>query len=158
MAVIVYEGMFILDSNRFGRDHETVSGQIPTMVEKLGGEMLVSRLWEERRLAYPIKGHRKGAYWLTYFRLEGSRLRSIRGKCQISEDIVRVLFLEVDPRIVDTLVAHARAGTIPPTCSKSTITNGAALHRTAVSTSAGPRIARHAANGTLVCRPSDAIA
>ena len=56
MAANVYEGMFILDSNRFGRDPETVSGQIPAMIEKLGGEMLVSRLWEERRLAYPSRG------------------------------------------------------------------------------------------------------
>ena len=52
--------------------------------------------------------------------------------------------------------AHALAGTMPPTCSRSISTNGAALHRTAVSTSLGPRIARHAANGTLVCRASDA--
>ena len=51
--------MFILDSNRFGRDPDTVSNQIPVMIEKLGGEMLVSRLWEERRLAYPIKGQQR---------------------------------------------------------------------------------------------------
>ncbi len=107
MAAIVYEGMFILDSNRFGRDHETVSGQIPTLVEKLGGEMLVSRLWEERRLAYPIKGQRKGTYWLTYFRLESTRLTELQRQCQINDDILRMLFLKVEPRIVDTLVAHA---------------------------------------------------
>lgn len=107
MAAIVYEGMFILDSNRFGRDHETVSGQIPAMVEKFGGEMLVSRLWEERRLAYPINGHRKGTYWLTYFRLDGSKLPELERQCQITDDILRVLFLKVEPRIVDALVAHA---------------------------------------------------
>ena len=65
MAANVYEGMFILDSNRFGRDPEAVSGQIPQMIEEAGGEVLVSRLWEERRLAYPIEGHRKGTYWLS---------------------------------------------------------------------------------------------
>jgi small subunit ribosomal protein S6 len=107
LAAIVYEGMFILDSNRFGRDHETVSGQIPAMIQKLGGEMLVSRLWEERRLAYPIKGHRKGTYWLTYFRLDGPRLVELERQCQITDDILRVLFLKIDPRIVDALVAHA---------------------------------------------------
>lgn len=89
MAAIVYEGMFILDSNRFGRDHEAVSGQIPAMVGKLGGEMLVSRLWEERRLAYPIKGQRKGTYWLTYFRLESTRLVELKRQCQITDDILR---------------------------------------------------------------------
>jgi small subunit ribosomal protein S6 len=107
LAAIVYEGMFILDSNRFGRDHETVSGQIPAMVEKFGGEMLVSRLWEERRLAYPIKGHRKGTYWLTYFRLDSTRLVELERQCQITDDILRVLFLKIEPRIVDALVAHA---------------------------------------------------
>ena len=58
--VNVYEGMYILDTNRYGRDPEGVSGQIPAMVEKLGGEMLVSRLWEERRLAYPSRANARG--------------------------------------------------------------------------------------------------
>jgi small subunit ribosomal protein S6 len=107
LAANVYEGMFILDSNRYGRDSETVSGQVPAMIEKLGGEMLVSRLWEERRLAFPIKGQRRGTYWLTYFRLDPARLGDLRRQCQITEDIVRVMFLKVEPRIVDALVAHA---------------------------------------------------
>ena len=83
------------------------------MIEKLGGEMLVSRLWEERRLAYPIKGQRKGTYWLTYFRLDGDRLADLRRQCQITDDIFRVLFLKVEPRIVDTLVAHALSAPVP---------------------------------------------
>lgn len=107
MAANVYEGMFILDSNRYGRDPEAVSGQVPAMIESLGGEVLVSRLWEERRLAYPIKGQRKGAYWLTYFRLEGDRLSELVHQCHINDDILRELFLKVEPRIVDALVAHA---------------------------------------------------
>jgi small subunit ribosomal protein S6 len=104
----VYEGMYILDSNRFGRDSEAVSSQVTTMIEKQGGEILVSRLWEERRLAFPIKGHRKGTYWLTYFRLDATKLGDLKRQCQITEDIIRVLFLKVDPRIVDALVTHAK--------------------------------------------------
>ena len=110
MTVNVYEGMFILDSNRYARDSEEVSGQIPNMIEALGGEMLVSRLWEERRLAYPIEGHRKGTYWLTYFRTEGGNIAALERQCQLSNTIIRALFLKVDPRIVDTLVAHAQEG------------------------------------------------
>ncbi|MHC4401950.1 MAG: 30S ribosomal protein S6, partial [Planctomycetota bacterium] len=68
MAESVYEGMFLLDSGRYSRDPAAVSGQIPSMIQEAGGELLVSRLWEERRLAYPIRGNRKGTYWLTYFR------------------------------------------------------------------------------------------
>ena len=108
MTENVYEGMYILDTNRYGRDPESVSGQIPKMIESAGGEMLVSRLWEERRLAYTIRGQRKGTYWLTYFRLDGSRIDEIRRQCRLSESILRVLFLKVDPKIVDALVAHAQ--------------------------------------------------
>jgi small subunit ribosomal protein S6 len=110
LAANVYEGMFIFDSNRFGRDPQAVSGQIPQMIEEAGGQVLVSRLWEERRLAYPIAGHRKGTYWLAYFRLDASQLKGLERKCRLSESILRVLFLKVEPRIVDALVAHALGG------------------------------------------------
>jgi small subunit ribosomal protein S6 len=110
LAASVYEGMFILDSNRFARDREKVSGQIAKIVQEAGGEILVSRLWEERRLAYAIKGHRKGTYWLAYFRLPGDHLTEIRQKFRLSDSILRMLFLKVNPKIVDTLVAHALAG------------------------------------------------
>ena len=110
MAVNVYEGMFILDSNRYARDAAGVSGQIPDMITKLGGEMLASRLWEERRLAYPIDGHRKGAYWLAYFKLDSGQIAPLTRQCQLSESILRTLFLKVEPRIVDALVSHALAG------------------------------------------------
>lgn len=112
MALQVYEGMFILDANRYGREPDVVSGQIPAMIQEAGGEMLVSRLWEERRLAYTIQGHRKGAYWLSYFRLDSNQLGGVQRKCQLSDTILRALFLKVDPRIVDTLVAHAQAGPV----------------------------------------------
>jgi small subunit ribosomal protein S6 len=103
--------MFILDANRYARDAAGVSGQIPEMIQKLGGEMLASRLWEERRLAYPIDGHRKGTYWLTYFKLNSNELVNLNRQCHLNDNILRTLFLKVDPRISDALVSHALAGT-----------------------------------------------
>jgi small subunit ribosomal protein S6 len=106
----VYDGMFILDAGRYARDPDGISGQISKIIVEEGGEILVSRLWEERRLAFPIKGQRKGVYWLTYFRLEGDKLAPLRQRLRLNETILRMLFVRVDPRIVDTLVAHALAG------------------------------------------------
>jgi small subunit ribosomal protein S6 len=114
LAANVYEGMFILDSSRFGRDSDAVSGQIQETIEKAGGQLLVHRLWEERRLAYPIKGQRKGTYWLSYFRLDSNQLSAVRRQFQLSENILRMLLLKVDPRIVDALVAHAQSATPAP--------------------------------------------
>ena len=112
MADNVYEGMFILDSNRYGHDPDAISGQVNETIQKLGGEILVSRLWEERRLAFPIKAHRKGTYWLTYFRLPGGQLTTLKREFQINETVLRALLLKVDPRIVDALVAHAQTAPV----------------------------------------------
>lgn len=109
MAQNVYEGLFIFDSNRYGRDPVGVSGQIAELVSKLGGEVLVSRLWEERRLAYPINGQRKGTYWLAYFKLDSRHLVALERDLQLSESILRSLTLKVEPRIVDALVSHAQS-------------------------------------------------
>jgi small subunit ribosomal protein S6 len=105
----VYEGLFILDSNRYSRDQAGVANQISEMITQAGGEVLASRLWEERRLAYPIEGHRKGTYWLTYFRMPTDQMPTVNRQCQLNENIVRSLFVRVDPRIVETLVSHALA-------------------------------------------------
>lgn len=108
MAQNVYECMFILDSNRYARDPGGVSSQLPDLIKKCDGEVLASRLWNEQKLAYPIEGHRKGTYWLTYFRMESGRLVEFNRACHLNENIVRNLTLKVDPRLVDALVAHAR--------------------------------------------------
>lgn len=120
MAANVYEGMFILDSTKYGREPEAVSSQISKMIETAGGKVLVSRLWEERRLAYPIEGQRKGTYWLSYFRVEGAEVTGLERQCQLNDSILRVLFLKVDPRIVDTLVEHALAGPKRPEPDRDT--------------------------------------
>ncbi len=111
MAQNVYECLFILDSNRYARDPNGVSAAIPEMIQNLKGEVLANRLWNEQRLAYPINGQRKGTYWLTYFRLESTRLAEFNRACQLNENILRNLTLKVDARLVDTLVAHASGKT-----------------------------------------------
>ncbi|MBI1248238.1 30S ribosomal protein S6 [bacterium] len=107
MAAYVYEGMFLLDSNRYGKDPNGVSGKLNALVENLGGEILVSRMWAEQRLAYPIDGHRRGTYWLTYFRLDSLKMDDLNYACNINDDLLRCLFIKQDPRLVDMLIAHA---------------------------------------------------
>lgn len=102
-----YECLLIFDSNRYSRDQAGVSGQIERFIRNAGGETLASRLWEERRLAYPINGQRKGTYWLTYFKVDSLQIPAIERECQLSESILRALVLKIDPRISEALVAHA---------------------------------------------------
>jgi small subunit ribosomal protein S6 len=100
--------MFIFDSNRYARDPGGVSSKVTEIVEKLGGEVLANRLWNEQKLAYPIKGHRKGVYWLSYVRMESTQNSKLNREIQLNESILRHLVVKIDPRLVDTLVAIAR--------------------------------------------------
>ena len=110
MATNVYEGLFIFDSDLYAKGADEVSNQVAGIVEQFGGEVLLSRLWDERKLAYPIKGQRRGTYWLAYFRIEPTVVKDLTRQFQLSDSILRFLILVVEPRLVDTLVEHAKAG------------------------------------------------
>ena len=120
MAERVYEGMYLFDANRYSRDSSTVTSRLNEMIEKCGGEVLVGRLWAEQKLAYPINGQRKGAYWLTYFKMEGARLKELTRAAQLNKDVMRELVLAVEPRLVDALVSHAQSGGKPAEAPKET--------------------------------------
>ena len=106
MSQKVYECLFLLDSNRYARDPGSVSTGLSEAIEKLEGEVLASRLWNEQKLAYPINGHRKGTYWIIYFRIDGNRIPEFERACRLNDNILRNLTLVVDPRLVDVLVSH----------------------------------------------------
>lgn len=106
MAVQCYDCFFLFDSNKYNRDPGGVAAAVQKTIEAHGGEILVSRLWEERKLAYSINGQNKGTYWITYFNMDGSRLVEFNRACQLDDKILRFLVTKVDPRLVDTLVSH----------------------------------------------------
>ena len=110
----VYEGMFILDPAKFSRDPGAAAQQVADLITGHGGTVLAARLWDERKLAYPIKGHKKGIYWLTYFKMPGGNLTTLERQCEITDEIIRKLVLKVDDRIADALVQHALAGEVTP--------------------------------------------
>jgi small subunit ribosomal protein S6 len=108
LATNVYECLIILDPNRYARDSQGVSATIPEMVKKSAGEILANRLWNEQKLAYTINGHRKGTYWLTYFRMDSTKLAGFNRACQLNDFVMRHMVTKIDARLVDILVAHAR--------------------------------------------------
>ena len=110
----VYEAMVIFDANRFARERAALPAEIEKTNQAEQGEVVVSRLWEERRLAYPINGQRKGTYWLYYFRGPSSMLTSLNRQWELHEGILRHLVLKIHPHIVEAVLEHAKAGPAPP--------------------------------------------
>jgi small subunit ribosomal protein S6 len=108
MPANVYECMVLFDSNKYGNDAAATVGQVHTILEKHHAEILASRPWDERRLAYPVEGHKKGSYYLIYFRSEGKNLRPIKEEFALNETVLRSLVLKVDPKLMETMLALAR--------------------------------------------------
>jgi small subunit ribosomal protein S6 len=100
--------MFLLDTNKVAGDVPAAAKQLHGILERNHAEILASRPWDERRLAYPIRNHKKGLYYLTYFRTEGKNLVGIDHDCHLSELVLRQMVLRVDPKLVDTMLALAR--------------------------------------------------
>jgi small subunit ribosomal protein S6 len=121
LAQNVYECMVIFDPNKYAQNPSGLAATIPDLVAKCGGEVLVSRLWQEQKLAYPIGSHKKGAYWLTYFRLDSQKLAEFNRELRINETVVRSLTLKVEPRLVDALVEHAKGGQRARPASEATV-------------------------------------
>jgi small subunit ribosomal protein S6 len=115
----VYEAMYILDSSRFARERATLPGEVETAIKDAGGEVLVSRLWEERRLAYPIAGQRKGTYWLIYFRGLSSIIGPLNKKWELHDGILRHLVLKIHPHLVDAVLEHATVGPAQPVAASA---------------------------------------
>lgn len=108
MAKNTYECMFLLDTNKVSGDVPAAAQQLQTLLERNHVEILASRPWDERRLMYPIKGQKKGLYYLTYFASEGKNLVGIERDVALNEMILRSLVIKIEPKLVETMLALAR--------------------------------------------------
>ena len=107
MSLNTYEGMFLLDSTKVAVSWDDSVKHVHDILSKHKAEIVASRQWDERRLAYPVDGHKKGTYLLTYFKADGSQLKEIVADCHLSDVILRELILGVHPKLVDHLVNQA---------------------------------------------------
>ncbi len=92
----LYEAMFLVDSADAGSDWDGIVAAITKILKRAKVEIVSLRKWDDRRLAYEIKGKSRGTYLLCYFRSDGQRNQEIEKAVQISEKIIRVLILCVD--------------------------------------------------------------
>src|SRR5262249_14909575 len=100
--------LYLLDTNKVAGDVHKAADQLKGILERNGVEVVASRVWDERRLAYPIKNHKKGLYYLMYFRGEGKNLVNIEKDFALSEVLLRYMILKIDPKLVETMLALAK--------------------------------------------------
>ncbi|MCG3137593.1 MAG: 30S ribosomal protein S6 [Phycisphaerae bacterium] len=90
-----YEIMFLFDPG-FGSNWEAVEKEITRLMERCEAKVIVTKKLEERRLAYEIKGRRRGLYVLTYFQVAPTKLIGLERDCLLAETLLRFLILRAD--------------------------------------------------------------
>ena len=95
--------MFLLDSALAGSDWDGVNNTIKTILEKAGAEIVTTKKWDDRKLAYEIKGKNRGTYILCYFRVDGGKIKDIENAVKLSEKIMRVLILSAEKMTDDDI-------------------------------------------------------
>lgn len=109
LSEYLYEGMFLLDSNRFAADPEGTTNGIIGILERCGATLVAHRPWQENKLTYPIKGHRKGLYYLACFKMEGTKVDELTRLGKLNDSILRQMVIH-HPKVVFDAMVDALSG------------------------------------------------
>ncbi len=90
-----YEAMFLFPPGATAEIEATLA-MARGIIERHGGEIIVLKKWDERKLAYEIGKQKRGLYVIAYYRGPGSSVSAIEHDVNLSEHILRVMILKAD--------------------------------------------------------------
>src|SRR5574340_1185689 len=90
----MYEGLFIIDNAHASMEWDNVVKHINDILQKNGAEILKSEKWGEKKLAYKIRGHKRGTYLLVHFNAKNTALTSIKRDFRLSDYVIRSLIVK----------------------------------------------------------------
>lgn len=108
MAKNLYEMLIIFDASKYNADAAGTVDSIHQVIAKHGGELAVSRPWDERRFTYPINNQKKGMYYLLYFRGEGSVVHPIESDLRLNEAMLRYMLINIHPKLEEQMLTIAK--------------------------------------------------
>jgi len=114
----LYEGLFLLDQQAVATDFAGAIDDLKALLERSEVDLITLVKWDERKLAYDIKGQRRGTFLLALFRCDGSQISRIERACNLSDTVLRCLIIRGDAygeteielikQDADALVAEAK--------------------------------------------------
>lgn len=90
-----YEGLFLFPQSASVNLQGAVD-HLKGLLSKIDAEIISFSKWDERRLAYEIKGNKRGIYFLTYFKATASKLVILERSCNLSEQLLRFMYIRAD--------------------------------------------------------------
>ncbi|MCC5830711.1 MAG: 30S ribosomal protein S6 [Phycisphaeraceae bacterium] len=91
----LYEGLFLLAQGA-ASDLNMATEHLNQIFERSQCEVVVLRKWDERRLAYSIKGQKRGVYFLAYFNAPPRQIANLERDVNLSEHLLRCMILRAE--------------------------------------------------------------
>lgn len=110
MAQHYYEGMFILDSGRFGGEPDAAGLEVISILDKAGATMVAHRPWADAKLAYPIGDHKKGLYYLAFFSGSGATIGELGKIAKLNNSVIRHLVISHPVALFERMVQLIKDG------------------------------------------------
>ena len=102
-----YEVMFLISQSE-ATDFAGVIEHIETLFSRAGAEIVAMQKWDERRLAYEIDKQKRGVYILAYINAPAENMQAFERDCNISERIMRTMFIRADHLSVEEMKSFDR--------------------------------------------------
>jgi small subunit ribosomal protein S6 len=90
-----YEGMFLFGAAA-AQDLNGAQNTVRGFIEKHGGQILVLKRWDERKLAYEVTKQKRGVYIIAYFTAPTTAIAPIEREVRLSEEVLRLLVTDAD--------------------------------------------------------------
>lgn len=99
-----YEGMFLFPQT-VAADLQSAADHVVEVLSKGGAELVSLCKWDERRLAYDVKGNKRGVYFLAYFKCDATKLAAIERDARLSEKLLRSMITRADHLTAEQMAA-----------------------------------------------------
>jgi len=90
-----YELLFVIDPTLSEEDKETLLNRVKGYLEQADGEISSFKSWGLRRLAYTIKNHKEGQYYLVQCAMTPEKVSEFRRSLTLAEGVLRELVIRV---------------------------------------------------------------
>ena len=89
----LYEAMFLLDNQVVREDWKKAKAIVTDTLTKHGATVKCARRWDERKLAYPIRGKHRATYLIAYYEMGNEAIPAMRRDFELNESVLRYLIL-----------------------------------------------------------------
>lgn len=104
-----YEAMFLFDPT-FGSTLEKCEEEIRRLMDRAEAEIIICKKWDERRLAYKIKGRKRGVYVIVFFNAPPGNIVKLERDSKLAENVLRMLVLRAEGMSAESMEKASNSG------------------------------------------------